>query len=129
MRKMLLPFYLLGLALVATPSLVRSSRTLFPPLSPLLSALMVLAIVVMSYVGQMKPSPNLVAVPMAQATDGVSESELSHWLKLYEQQPTHRDVLLNLVRLYESQENQEKAAFFRQQALASDPNASLFQEN
>ena len=128
MRKVLLPFFVLALAIVATPSLVRSSRTLLPPLASFLSTLVVLGIVLASYFGQMLPSPTLVAVPQVQADSGVSESELSHWLNLYEQQPTHRDVLINLARLYAFEGNTEKAAFFQQKAQDSDPNAPLFQE-
>jgi hypothetical protein len=128
MRKILLPFFILGLVVVNTPSLVRSGRTFLPPLAPLLSALMILGVVVVSYLGQLVPSPTLVIVPAAQATSTISESELSYWLKLYHRQPTHRDVLLNLTRLYTAQDNQEQAAFFWHLAQESDPNSLLVQE-
>jgi hypothetical protein len=125
LRKLVLPFFVLGLAVVITPSLVRSGRSLLPPLAPLMSAILVLGVVVLSYLGHLLPSPSLVSLPTAQAADHISQSELSYWLSLYEQQPTHRDVLINVARLYQAENNQEKADFFWQKAQESDPNFPL----
>ena len=55
------------------------------------------------------------------------QQQLSSWEKMYQLQPTHRDVLLNIARLQEALGQASAAAEFREAARQVDPNSPLVQ--
>lgn len=67
-------------------------------------------------------------VKMSFFTRQEAEKELSKWVSIYQQQPTQRDVLLNITQLYSSLGEENQAQFYLQQAKKTDPNNVLFQQ-
>ncbi len=61
-----------------------------------------------------------------EVTRSEAQLELQKWLWIAEQQPTHRDVLLNIVQLYSAVGEENQSIFFLQQAQKIDPNNPLF---
>lgn len=53
---------------------------------------------------------------------------LNSLLFLYNVQPTHKDILINLALLYQSQDNEDKALNYWNSAKELDPNNPIFRE-
>jgi len=73
----------------------------------------------------------LISIPTASPpiittqSKGELEAELAKWLKIYEQQPSHRDALINLSLLYRALGDTAAAGTYFEQARQLDPNHSL----
>lgn len=52
--------------------------------------------------------------------------ELNKWLQVLEEQPSHRDVLINISQLYKALGEENKAIYYWEQARKTDPNNPLF---
>ncbi len=128
LRKLLLPWFVLRLGLVIIPSFVLAILPPIPPLVPILASMVFFWIILTGQTQLFTPS-TLPAPAQAVVTQLESlrpspevETELQKWLSLYEQQPTHRDTLINLAHLYEAAGDEEKAEEFWAKAHAVDPN-------
>lgn len=63
----------------------------------------------------------------AATSNSLLQQQLLTWEKMYQLQPTHRDVLLNIARLQEALGQASAAAEFREAARQVDPNSPLVQ--
>ena len=83
-----------------------------------------------------KPAPlylstvQLQTVTTAPQTFTLEEynKHLTSLLFLYNIQPTHKDILINLALLYQSQDNEDKALSYWNSAKELDPNNPVFRE-
>jgi tetratricopeptide (TPR) repeat protein len=138
---LILPFYLIRLALVSLPSIIRISYPEKLHLVPLVPAVIFCGVILSQYLTA-AVSPTLsasatapsaitledtvnAATPQVQTT---LDQEIEFWLKWYQIQPTHRDVLLNLASLFEQAGNEEQALLYLKQAQELDPNSPLVQQ-
>ena len=140
MNKALAPFYLLRLCLVASPTLLQLGWLSLRLYQTVLSSLVVacLAILITASLN-FRASPTLlevgqkllISIPTASPpiittqSKGELEAELAKWLKIYEQQPSHRDALINLSLLYRALGDTAAAGTYFEQARQLDPNHSL----
>ncbi|HEX7017921.1 MAG TPA: tetratricopeptide repeat protein [Patescibacteria group bacterium] len=121
MRRLLLPFFIARLVISLVPFLVVAVTTLLSPFRSFLITLFffVYFLLVLSKSMTQKPSP-VVTVLNAEL-----ETELTKWQALYEQQPTHRDVLINMARLYSAMGDENNARKYVKKAQAIDPNNEI----
>lgn len=59
-------------------------------------------------------------------TEEQIHQELDHWLAILDNQPSHRDVLLNVSNLYRSLGDDSNAIYYWERARKADPNNPLF---
>lgn len=121
MRRLLLPFFITRLLISLLPFLLVTATTLLSPFRSFLITLLFFiyfSLLLFKSLTQKPISP--VTVPNAQI-----ETEITKWLSLYHQQPTHRDVLINLSLLYSAQGDTENARQYLNQAREIDPNHPL----
>ncbi len=140
MRYLLLPFFLIRLLLVIFPSLVRLTIPQLPPVAPIFLSLLLLVVVTTQQLPSLKlrfqsQTPAVLSAqtevsPMASdaGLETTTDTELYHWLNLYAQQPTHRDVLLNIALLYQAQGKTDEAQKFYHLAKEVDPNNPLIDQ-
>lgn len=61
-----------------------------------------------------------------EMTEEEIQRELHHWLSVLEEQPSHRDVLINVSNLYRTLGDESNAIYYWEKARKADPNNPLF---
>lgn len=138
MQYLLLPFFLIRLSVVVGLSLLKMRLVQAPPLAGFILAILFLGLVWLT--SPQLPKPELLATPFSPTLAPITlqpaltpeavqayQANLETWLQLYQLQPTHRDVLLNIAYLYQALGNEEKYQEFWTTAQALDPNHPAFQ--
>jgi tetratricopeptide (TPR) repeat protein len=127
MRRLLLPFFVLRLLLSLIPFLlVVLASVLYPIRSFLITLLFFLYFTLVL-------GKTLTVLSVAQPSNQITiepfdnDTELKKWLSLYAQQPTHRDILINVSLLYSAQGDEENARKYLRKAWEVDPNNKIFQ--
>jgi|GEM_PF-1597617 len=119
MTPVLLPFFLLYLA---SKNILSVARVLIATTQ--FAKLFVLSLLVLSFCTGLlvwKRKPQLTLSP-AQPNQEQLAIETQFWENTYVQQPSHRDLLVNLAILYQQQGEAGKATEFLAKARQVDPN-------
>lgn len=123
------PWFLLRLSLVVSPTLLRFAAIPARKYLHLILALAFLIIVVALHLwksGVLFPYSRSIP-PTAITAEARLDQEIQYWENLHQLQPTHRDILVNLVALYQLKGDEAKATYYLEQARRLDPNNPLFQ--
>lgn len=137
MRYVLLPFFIVYLGLSLSLNLAHQAVLRYSPLSSLLlSGLFLLYVLYVTglitwpdSIAQFFTPPaiasSLASPPSSRATT-TYQTELEMWLQLAQLQPTHRDILINIARLYQALDRQDLFQLYWSQAQQLDPNNAAF---
>lgn len=135
MRYLLLPFFLCVLVPTVALSMIKITLTRVSFLASGLGCLLFLTYVLMFQPGlPTSPSWARVTTPTTSTVKNLPiisdtaqyQREFEVWQKLYQLQPTHRDILLNLALLSELLGNQQNHDKYRLEAQRLDPNNAVF---
>lgn len=138
MRYVIFPFYFFLVLMVLLWSSLRQAWYQIPPVGPIILSILFLIFVLFSlgqppYLKYLLPGLDqpIVSPPLAPAiTPGAKQLYQTHvatWLELAKKQPTHRDVLINISRLYQALGQPLEAQEYWSQAQKLDPNNATFQ--
>lgn len=138
MKLLSLPFFLLYLGLAIAGSMFRMLLTLLPSYTSFFATLGFSGLIGLLYLSSLSSTIplnwpllnkiNQTRTGESSITQEELDQEIAAWEELRELQPTHRDILVNLARLYEANGSLLKAQDYAFKAHEVDPNNEVFKE-